>query len=263
MKSLCTLSTIPLLAAMLGCESPLSHARGQHFAPYAVGSLVHPLQKPDGSSWPQHCSGTATSCDREHVYIFVINGLDPLCLGNLNGLCDYLVEEGFCNTYFSQLHTCAAFAQGIRQVRQEDPRARIVVIGYSCGCNCARHLVNTLCKDSTNVDLLVYLGGDMIDNSKRSFPENVCRVVNIRARGLILSGGDLFLNCADIDGARNCKVDARHILAPSRKETVELLMEELLALACGPPAAQPRPETQGPATMVSPWRAWSGRPWGE
>jgi hypothetical protein len=79
----------------------------------------------------------------------------------------------------------------------------------------------------------------MIDNSKRSFPDNVRRVLNVRARGLILTAGDLIANGADIDGARNCKLDVRHILVPSRKETLEILRNELLALACGPVTTRP------------------------
>jgi hypothetical protein len=237
MKPLRKLSAVLLLAAMLGCEAPPAHARDRSLPQCGLGTLLHPLQKPEAISRP----GQVPCCHKEHVYIFAVNGLDPMCLGNLNGICNYLIEEGFANTYFSKLTTWAPFAQTIRQIRQDDPNARIVVIGFSYGCNCARSLVDRLAEDDTRVDLLVYLAGDMIDNSKRSFPANVCRVLNIRARGFLLSGGDLIVNGADIDGARNCKLDVRHMLLPSRKETLELLMNELLALACGPCPAQPAP----------------------
>jgi hypothetical protein len=235
MTSLGKLAAALLLAASWGCEAP--HAGS--VPRYGLGTLLHPLQRPDAVGYPNYGPSKAPCCHKEHVYIFAINGLDPTCLGNLNGLCGYLIEEGFANTYFSQLHLWPAFARIIRQIRQEDPDAQIVVIGFSCGCNCARWLVNVLGMDGTRVDLLVYLAGDMIDNSKRSFPDNVRRVLNVRARGLILTGGDLIANGADIDGARNCKLDVRHILVTSRKETLEILSNELLALACGPVATRP------------------------
>jgi hypothetical protein len=83
--------------------------------------------------------------------------------------------------------------------------------------------------------------GDTLQNTPASHPANVCRILNIRGKGLVLTGGDLIWNGSDIDGARNCKVECRHILAPSRRETLELVTEELAALACGtpPPAGCP------------------------
>jgi hypothetical protein len=249
MKPLCKLSAVAVLAVMLGCEAPPLHARQQSPPQNGLGTLVHPLQKPEAIPWP----GDVPCCHKEHVYIFAVNGVDPMRAGNVNGLCNYLIEEGFANTCYSPMTTWARFAPTIRQIRQDDPNARIVVIGFSYGCNCARSLVNKLAEDGTRVDLLVYLAGDMIDNSKRSFPDNVCRVLNIRARGFLLSGGDLIVNGADIDGARNCRLDVRHMLLPSRKETLELLMNELLAVACGP--AQPAADAQAPVPAVSPQQA--------
>jgi hypothetical protein len=41
----------------------------------------------------------------------------------------------------------------------------------------------------------------------------------------------LFFNGEDIDGALNYKLDCRHILVPSRRECLELVMDELLLLA--------------------------------
>jgi hypothetical protein len=230
MKTLCKLSAVSLLAAVLECEAPQLHARQRSLPQYGLGTLFHPLQKPEAIPSPGNVAGR----HKDHVYIFAINGLDPMCLGTLNGLCSYLNEEGFASTHFSQVTSWGPFAQTIRQIRQADPNARIVVIGFSYGCNCARSLVKRLAEDGTRVDLLVYLAGDLIDNSKLSFPDNVARVLNIRARGFILSGGDLIVNGADIDGARNRRLDVRHFVAPSRKETLELLMSELLTLASGP-----------------------------
>jgi hypothetical protein len=239
MKSLYRLSLILLAVGALLVETPSLPAFEHLFEHFGTGTYLHPIEKPDAVCYPSCCEHKTCCCCKEHVYIFCINGVNPMCLGNFNGMCDYLREQGFENTYFAQLYTCQGYAARIREIRASDPCARIVVLGFSAGCNFARCLANMLARDCTRVDLLVYLAGDMIDNSPRSFPENVCRVLNIRAQGLILAGGDLIFCGADIDGACNYKLDCRHILVPSRRETLELLMTQLLALCCGPSEAPP------------------------
>jgi len=226
-------SHFKVLLVTMGCLLGAScmHAVEPVATSFGLGTVLHPIQKPDCPRCPC-CGQQPCTCCKDHVYIFVINGLDPLCLGNLNGLCDYLKEQGFKNTHFDQLYTWCCLAGRIREVRGDDPDARIVLIGYSLGCNSVRYLSNVLARDGTNVDLLVYLGGDYIGNCRRSYPSNVCRVLNVNSHGLFLTGGDLFFKGADIDGAQNCRLKCRHILVPSRRETLEVLMEELLALSC-------------------------------
>jgi hypothetical protein len=199
---------------------------------FGIGHLIHPVEEPDHIPVPAVCAEHPELCRKDHVYIFAVNGLNPLCLGNFNGLCCYLREQGFTHTYFAQPYTCFWFPDEIREIRQCDPEAKIVLIGFSWGANCVRSLAHRLDDDGIPVDLLVYLVGDTIWNTPYSRPPNARRIVNVRGRGLILLGG--LCDGADLDGARNEEIDCRHILAPSRKETVTLLMEELMALACQP-----------------------------
>ena len=86
--------------------------------------------------------------------------------------------------------------------------------------------------DEAGIDLL--LVGDSIGNTPVSKPNNVQHIVNIRADGALAMGGDLTANTGDIEGARNVRVKCRHILTPSRRQTVEIMNEELLTLACFP-----------------------------
>ncbi len=209
---------------------------------WGIGNILHPIQEP--------ASAPACSCSKEHIYIFAVNGVNPLCQGNFNGFCTYLKKQGYCHTYFGQMYTCLGWADRIREVRRCDPEAKIVVIGFSAGANIAKMIANNLARDCTRVDLLIYLVGDMLTKSPSTYPPNVCRVLNIRAIGLILTGGDLFFNGVDIDGARNCRIECRHILVPSRCETLALVTEELAALACGTCAAQGPPML--PAEPVTP-----------
>ncbi len=219
------LLTFGLATAATGCASwrPEPLVEG-----YGLGHVIHPLVKPIPAV---NYHATEDRSGKDHVYVFVINGADPLCLGNLDGMCDYLRGQGYAHTYFAQPYTRYWFPDEIREVRQRDPDAKIVVIGFSWGCNDARSMVNGLNKDGVPVNLLVYLGGDFIWNTKDSSPPNVRRVVNIRAHGLLLLAG--LADGADIDGARNERIDCRHIQLPSRQQTLELLTEELNSLAGG------------------------------
>jgi hypothetical protein len=213
---------------------------------FGLGTVLHPLHELGAVS-----ASACGDCRKEHVYIFGVNGFNPLCLGNFNGLCDYIRTHGFRNTHFGQLHTSHGFAGQVRQVRREDPDARIVLIGFSGGANYVKWIANALAHDCTHVDLLVYLAGDCVPNTPSSYPANVGRVVNIRGKGLILTGGDLFFNGADIDGARNYQLHCRHILAPSRRETIEIIMKELLALACAPYGGAPAPPSDPVRTTAA------------
>ena len=197
---------------------------------YGLGHVFHPLVKP--TSVVIH-HRTDERSGKDQVYIFAINGADPLCVGNLDGLCDYLREQGYTHTYFAQPYTRYWFANEISDVRRQDPEAKIVVIGYSWGCNEARSMVNRLNKDGIPVELLVYLGGDFIWNTRESSPPNVRRIVNVRGHGLLLLAG--LVDGANLEGARNEWIDSRHIELPSRRQTLELLTDELNNLAGATP----------------------------
>ena len=225
------MNKLPKLFLIALCASAASQRptnAGPLLSKYGVGTVLHPVQEPSASSE----AGPAGGAD--HVYVFAINGLDPLCIGNFNGLCAYMKEHGYANTHFEQLYTGMCIAERVREVRASDPLARIVLIGYSLGCNRVRCLSNRLNEDGTRVDLLVYVGGDFIINSPRSHPKNVAQVLNVRAHGFVLTGWDLLMNGSDLPGATNRKLDTGHLQAPSRRETLSLLMDNLASLSNTP-----------------------------
>jgi hypothetical protein len=174
---------------------------------------------------------TAPPDGKEHVYTFIVNGCDPFQLGNLKGVADYMRGLGFSQTHFDSYWNCRDVGRQIRAIRQSDPDAKIVLMGYSWASLMVRRLANDLDKEGIALDVLVYLGGDYISNTQRSRPTNVGQVVNIRGHGLMLSGYDLFFNGVNIDNAVNMRLDAGHFALPSQAQTVETLASRLTNLA--------------------------------
>jgi hypothetical protein len=212
-----------------GCRTP-----DDSIPPMNAGlSFVHPVQKPDHSAL-QRCGKLPLEC-KQRVHIFVCNGLDPFCLGNLNGFCHAVRSQGFDNIYFGQIWESADVERGIVDVRRCDPGAKIVLLGYSLGANDARRICNRLMGQGIRVDLLVYLGGDMIRDRPESRPANAQRVLNIAGHGFVITGRDLFFKGDDISGATNVRLDERHLLLPSRSAALDLFLSAVSETAeCTP-----------------------------
>jgi hypothetical protein len=220
--------------AQWGNPTPATDGQRPADAPPASMGLgfLHPLPPCDPDLRARCLAVPDTNRDRVHV--FFVNGVDPLCLGNLNSLCAHLQQLGFRNSHFGQLWSTPLCVSKLRRLKREDPGARVVLLGYSAGANAVRWVANRLNKEGVPVDLLVYLGGDLIDDSDRSRPENVGGVLNITGHGLILYGHDLVWKGSDIEKAKNVRLDARHICLPSQRETIDTLARALATLADAP-----------------------------
>jgi pimeloyl-ACP methyl ester carboxylesterase len=168
------------------------------------------------------------SC-RDRFHIFFVNGMDPLGAANFRGLCGYVQGQGYSHAYYGQMTQGNRVTQHIRDLRKQDPEAHLVLVGFSAGTYVVRDVALALKADGIPVDLLVYIGGDYLQNSADSRPANVRKIVNITGHGFLLSGGDLLFNGTTIDGAVNVRVPCRHMLLPSRRETIDVLLRELTA----------------------------------
>ncbi len=167
---------------------------------------------------------------RDRTHMFFINGCDPFCIAQLNELCDMMKQFGYPQVNYGQCYETRTFYQQIRQIKAVDGDARIVVVGYSWGANRARAMVNWLGQDGINVDLLVYLGADLLPNDNRSRPANALRVTNISGHTLPVFGGELLAGDHQMQGAHNVHLDAGHFCLPCQPGTVEALVRELVAL---------------------------------
>ncbi len=176
------------------------------------------------------------ACQRDHVYVFLVNGLDPFFFCQFNKMPDYVRSLGYEHVEMGQMTVKGKFLDEIRGVRAADPSARIVLLGFSTGANTVCQMSHTLENDGCSVDLLVYLGGCWMFNYPSSRPENAVRIVNIRDSGLVTATGGLLHGDA-LDGAENVKIPGvtLHLLTPINPVTQETLARELAAQAAAVP----------------------------
>ena len=208
--------TAMMVWAVLGCRSYATEPTNA-IPPVATVSQASEVDA------QTRCQNLAQS-EKDHTYIYVVNGLDPLFLGKLNGFCKSIRCVGYKNVELVSMRRCGRIEDKICCIRQNDPRAKIVIAGYSWGANRARAICNSLNNRSVPVDLLVYIGGDMVGDREYSRPPNAARILNLNGHGLVLLGRDMFFNGEDISGATNYRLDVPHLGLPRRQETLDLFL---------------------------------------
>jgi pimeloyl-ACP methyl ester carboxylesterase len=206
-----------------------------------LGSLLHPLKVEELTLRDK--AEAIPQVQKDRVHFFLINGIDFLYKGNLNGVAAYFRAIGFANTSCYQFPMTFKARRQIEALRKSDPDAKIVLLGFSTGANCVRALANTLEKDGIRIDCLVYVAGDTVFNTASSKPGNVGQIVNITGHGLIFLGRDIYFKGEDIDGAINHRLDARHMTIPNNNATIALVGQQLITLAnAAAPAAASQPQ---------------------
>jgi hypothetical protein len=181
----------------------------------------------------QSCKHLPKSC-RDHVYIFLVNGLDPVNYGNLTGLRDHIQQDGFRQTYYGQVYHTSHFSKEVRKIHCQDPEAHFVFIGFSIGMNMVHSMAKSAAKEGIQVDLLLFLSGNNpVSPLPREKPDNVDRVVNVLAAGMMKGFGER-------DYAENVRLsDSWHFDSPMHPTTIELLDQELLRIASAVPVVTP------------------------
>jgi hypothetical protein len=177
-------------------------------------------------------------CQRDHVYVFLVNGLDPFFFCQFNKMPGYVRSLGYEHVSMGQMTARSRFVDEIRHIRASDASARIVLLGFSTGANTVCRMSHALNDEGCKVDLLIYLGGCYIYNADSSRPENAARIVNIRDSGLVMSTGTL-VRGDNLDGAENIQIPGLtlHIMTPIDPITQDTVARELDQLAVGVPIA--------------------------
>jgi hypothetical protein len=182
--------------------------------------FLHTIKEPTATA----CQDLPAPC-REHIHVFLIDGLDPCDLANLRGVRDYVNALGFQNTRYGQFYDAEPFGDEIRRIHKDDAAARFVVIGFSLGARRARGMVESLQGDGVHVDLLVYLDGKSLMYVSPDAPGNVDRVLSAVGPGVVWTAPQL-------PGADNVVLsDVWHFGVPSHPRTLEALARELAMVA--------------------------------
>jgi hypothetical protein len=120
-------------------------------------------------------------CQKHKVHVFFVHGLDPFDLSNFQGLHDYIQSLGFIKTYYGWTYHGYFFDKQIRKLHEEEPDARLVLIGFSYGASMVRDLAHSLNAAGLAVDLVVYIDGVQSDKRPLRRPANAQRMINILA----------------------------------------------------------------------------------
>jgi hypothetical protein len=192
----------------------------------------------------------ATDCQRDHVHVFLVNGMDPFFFCQFNKMPCYVRSLGYEHVYLGQMTARGKFLKEIRNVRATDPCARIALVGFSTGANTVCSMTHTLKEEGCEVDLLIYLGGCWMFNLDSSRPQNAERIVNIRDSGLVTLTGTL-LRGQNVDGAENVRIPGLtlHLMTPLHPTTQDTLARVLDALAAEVPVPANAP---APPPVVPP-----------
>jgi hypothetical protein len=197
-------------------------------------SYLHPITPPP-VPFLEACHEVPKAA-RDHVYIFLVHGLDPTNWANMTGLRDYCQSLGFAKTYYGQMYHAFHFEDELERIYHSDPDAHFVLIGFSFGANMVRDVAHDAGKANIPIDLMIYFGGNTLENTEHDQPSNVGRIINILASGCIWNG-------AEMDRAENVHVtDVWHFGSPTHKRSLEIVARELAVVAASVPVPSIPPE---------------------
>ena len=166
-------------------------------------SCGHDVCKPALEAGPY---SEAPTCDRRHVYAFLINGLTPCGPSGLDGLRLKLAERGFEKVYRGEVCHTVWMGREMKRVRNCDPEARFVIVGYGFGCGSAAGLARDAARDGFPVDAVVFLD-----------PTGVKECRDAGQTMVIRSGIE---SPAELDSKGVCVSTGGHFTLPTHERTV-------------------------------------------
>src|SRR5207253_10767661 len=98
--------------------------------------------------------GSIASCSRSHVYIFFVQGHDPVDCAGLEALKETMQSLGFPQAWYAPCWYEKHFKKEIARIHHDDPKSRIVLVGYGHGVVAAADLAQTVEAEHITIDLL-------------------------------------------------------------------------------------------------------------
>ena len=115
------------------------------------------------------------ACQRNEVYVFAISSLNPVSIVALDGLRDELNRQGFAKVATGQTIHTGWMAREMRRIRDAEPEAVFVVVGFESAGSSAVALAEKVAAEGLTV------GGVVVIDSAGNFPAsaNGLRVVAV------------------------------------------------------------------------------------
>jgi hypothetical protein len=153
---------------------------------------------------------------RNQVYVFLLDGLTPPCVGGLGSLRTKLAENGFAKVGIADLAGGLCVEHEIKSIRACEPDAKFVLVGYDVGAPSAVCIARDLTSKGHPVEALVLL--DPVGC------KNAAGVPTL----LVTTGKGA---CATPHGERVIVPDASHFGLPAHPTTVAVIVDLLRGVA--------------------------------
>ena len=174
----------------------------------------------------EHRSLSPVSNLQNHIFLYLIHGLDPLDWADLNGVVRHCNNLGYHNVKLVQHHEGNAVIEHAVAAKSTDSQARMVIFGFSAGAASTRRVVRLLHEcHGINVDVVLYTGGIILLDTPYSRPEYVGKIIHILDGGRLIPG-------VPLTGAENHRfTDVWHFGTPTHPQTLSILDRELSRLS--------------------------------
>lgn len=94
---------------------------------------------------------------RNQVFLFMMNGRDPLECGGMLELRDQLCRAGYPMVYYAQRVDREWYRREMWRVVRDNPGARILLLGYSAAAPLVKGLAYEAARDELPIDAVIYL----------------------------------------------------------------------------------------------------------
>jgi hypothetical protein len=129
------------------------------------------------------CQAVPCAC-RGKVYVFLVDGFDPLDFSRVAEVRSSLIRAGFTKVYNGQFYHGGWFADELRRLHTEEPDAHFVVVGFGSGVEVAASLAESVAKDGIAIDLLASVDAPFWSSAPQKQPANVQQAMAVHGQSL-------------------------------------------------------------------------------